>query len=713
MKIFFPAAVLLLFRPRFATASELRGDGGVIGDDDDGGGSAGLLVVDDRRRRSPAGEQSPRRTNAAAAAAAVDGICSKRVASGYHGGTYLSSLGPSESPNGLVWTWRQCARECALSAGLAPRTCQFWTLQLTGARQCLLMADEGSYVDTTNHYEGEYDEDCLTDDTFDDGTYGWNFTWSDEFHGPTIDDGIWGYEEGYVRNDELQYYSKREENSRIEDGKLLIEARREPFLGMDYTSASRRTLGKKSFLYGRFQIRAKIDVRAGSWPAWWWLPDTGGWPTGGEIDMMEYYQSKLLFNIMDGDTTWRSVQVGLADVGGTSWAESYHVWTWDWTPDRIRLFLDGTLLNDYDVADADGTGPGGENPFRRSGYVLLNQAIGGTAGGDPSGTSFPVRYYVDWIRHWEYDTSSNGAVLVVHDGSGAGKYTVDGAATVVARTAPAGMEFDAWVVTAGGTGGAAIISDAAADETTVTVPAGGATLTATYRDVVPTSPTSAPAPGPTLAPTGSPTDGVCSTYATTGWHYGTYLRVLQPAEAPDGSQWTWQQCAEACALSADLPRPCEFWTLQLAGQGKCLLMADQGAYVETHSHAEGDRDDDCLATTPVATPAPSSAAPITPGPTDDPTVAPTAPKTTASPTAPTAPPTREPTSDPTTTPTGGPTAPPTRAPTDSPTVSPADVPTDPPAPCSLAGIDESCVKDKDCCSGLCTGGKPSGRVCYA
>lgn len=102
------------------------------------------------------------------------------------------------------------------------------------------------------------------------------------------------------KQNEAQYYSTRIENSRIDNGHALIDARKDNWNGHTYTSASRTTKGKKTFLYGRFSLRAKIDVRSGSWPAWWWLPETGGWPIGGEIDMMEYYQWKLLFNVMDG-----------------------------------------------------------------------------------------------------------------------------------------------------------------------------------------------------------------------------------------------------------------------------------------------------------------------------------------------------------------------------------------------------------------------------
>ena len=227
----------------------------------------------------------------------------------------------------------------------------------------------------------------------------YHLVWSDEFDVDGLPDSKnWGYEKGCsVRNNELQYYAEaREENSRVEDGFLIIEARKESMNGCNYTSANLRTMGKRSFKYGLFEIRAKIDIRKGSWPAWWWLPNSGGWPRGGEIDMMEFYSGKCLFNVMDGNQRWTSKT---KTVDG-KWAEEFHVWTWEWDSLKIDLWLDGVLMNHYPVANADGTGPGGENPFRRPGYMLVNQAIGGNNGGDPSGTTFPVQYIVDYVRHY-------------------------------------------------------------------------------------------------------------------------------------------------------------------------------------------------------------------------------------------------------------------------------------------------------------------------
>jgi beta-glucanase (GH16 family) len=246
----------------------------------------------------------------------------------------------------------------------------------------------------------------------------YQLNWSDEFDVDGLPNSAnWGYEEGCsVRNKELQNYMKaRIENTHIENGVLTIEARKEKMGNCNYTSANLVSNGKRSFQYGLFELRAKIDIRSGSWPAWWWLPNSGGWPKGGEIDMMEFYQGKLLLNVMDGNQKWTSKTQAVSSIGGSAWADTFHVWTWEWDSTKIDLWLDGKLMNHYPLANADGTGPNGENPFRRPGYMLVNQAIGGNNGGDPSGTTFPVKYQVDYIRHYKagVDTSPPKVVSVI------------------------------------------------------------------------------------------------------------------------------------------------------------------------------------------------------------------------------------------------------------------------------------------------------------
>ena len=119
----------------------------------------------------------------------------------------------------------------------------------------------------------------------------WTLVFADEFDTEgALDPAKWGYEIGSIRNNELQYYTSRSENVRAEKGTLLIEGRREAYQGYAYTSASINTRGRFEFLYGRVEVRAKLPTGNGTWPAIWMLgTNIGevGWPTCGEIDIME------------------------------------------------------------------------------------------------------------------------------------------------------------------------------------------------------------------------------------------------------------------------------------------------------------------------------------------------------------------------------------------------------------------------------------------
>src|SRR5215469_12052083 len=121
----------------------------------------------------------------------------------------------------------------------------------------------------------------------------WKLVWSDEFDKPGLPDSTkWGYETGFVRNHEKQFYTGgRRENARVENGTLIIEARKEQYKDAEYTSASLTTQGKASWAYGRIEMRAKLPTGRGIWPAFWMLGTGHGkgvkWPDCGEIDIME------------------------------------------------------------------------------------------------------------------------------------------------------------------------------------------------------------------------------------------------------------------------------------------------------------------------------------------------------------------------------------------------------------------------------------------
>ena len=247
----------------------------------------------------------------------------------------------------------------------------------------------------------------------------WKLVWHDEFdkNGPP-DPANWIYERGFVRNNELQWYQP--ENAFCTNGFLIIEARREhkpnphfntnsTYWGngrqwIEYTSASITSRHLHEFTYGKFEMRARIDTRLGSWPAFWTLGTTPGihWPACGEVDIMEYYTGTVLANFgygLDRKTKWLTVKKTVAGLGGNAWAQDFHTWTMEWDRQKIDLLLDGKLMNHLDLASADNADHG--NPFRRPVYLILNQAIGGTCGGNPAQTRFPIRFEVDWVRVYQ------------------------------------------------------------------------------------------------------------------------------------------------------------------------------------------------------------------------------------------------------------------------------------------------------------------------
>ena len=250
---------------------------------------------------------------------------------------------------------------------------------------------------------------------------GYKLVWSDEFNiAGAPDSSNWRFEKGFVRNQEWQWY--QQQNAWCENGMLIIEGRKETQpnpnytagsnewrrsrQNIEYTSSSINTSGKHSWQYGRFVMRARIDISAGLWPAWWTLGVSGRWPSNGEIDIMEYYKNKLLANIAFGTTTankaeWFSKTYSIDSLGGKKWAEAFHIWRMDWDENAIALYMDDQLLNEVELdklVNKDGTNI---NPFKQPHYLLLNLAIGGINGGDPAGTKFPNRFEVDYLRVYQ------------------------------------------------------------------------------------------------------------------------------------------------------------------------------------------------------------------------------------------------------------------------------------------------------------------------
>nr|WP_262919837.1 glycoside hydrolase family 16 protein [Niabella hibiscisoli] len=155
----------------------------------------------------------------------------------------------------------------------------------------------------------------------------------------------WGYESGLVRNKEPQYYTvKRQENCRVENGSLVIEARKEPYEGAAYTSASLTTLGKRSFRYGRIEVRAKVPKGLGSWPAIWMLGTNRGpvkWPHCGEIDIMEFVgkDSSLVYGTLHYSDKEQKYQMKGAKPAMGAPYNDYHLYAIERTADVISFFM--------------------------------------------------------------------------------------------------------------------------------------------------------------------------------------------------------------------------------------------------------------------------------------------------------------------------------------------------------------------------------------
>ena len=239
--------------------------------------------------------------------------------------------------------------------------------------------------------------------------------WSDEFDGAAIDGAKWSFDthrnkDGWY-NDEAQYYSAdRPANARVEDGRLIIEARHDPekirkladWGGQKYSSARMVTKGKAAWTYGFYEIRAKLPCARGTWPAIWMLPEAGGWPDGGEIDILEHVGSRPnfahanlhtgLFNHVKG--TGRGAEIALP----TS-CSAFHRYQLDWRPDVITIGIDDRA---YFRVRNDQPGGRGAWPFDRPFHMILNLAIGGGWAGSRGidDEAMPEALEVDYVRVW-------------------------------------------------------------------------------------------------------------------------------------------------------------------------------------------------------------------------------------------------------------------------------------------------------------------------
>ena len=240
----------------------------------------------------------------------------------------------------------------------------------------------------------------------------WVLTWSDEFDGAdgsAPDPKKWTVETGGGSwgNNELEYYTARRTNSRVEKGNLVIEARQEKFTGPDgvtreYTSARLKTAKLFTQKYGKFEARIRIPKGQGMWPAFWMLGDdisTVGWPACGEIDIMENvgFEPGKIHGTIHGPGYSGGKSLGAPYVvPGGDVADDFHVFAVEWEPKEIRFYVDGQLYETRTPADLPaGTRWVYDHPF----FLILNVAVGGGWPGNPdASTKFPQEMLVDYVR---------------------------------------------------------------------------------------------------------------------------------------------------------------------------------------------------------------------------------------------------------------------------------------------------------------------------
>lgn len=234
---------------------------------------------------------------------------------------------------------------------------------------------------------------------------GWKLLWHDEFDGRKIDQKNWTYDlgAGGWGNGEAQFYTSRPENSRIENGLLIIEARQEKFEDSYYTSARLKTQGLQNFQFGRIEARLKVPSGKGLWPAFWMLGSEfngSNWPDCGEIDVMEYIgkEPDLILGTLHGPGYSGALGISAWNRQSYNIADDFHVYAIEWEADQIRWYYDDSLYHTVTRADI------GEREwvFNQPFFIILNLAVGGVLPG-PVGldTEFPAQYLVDYVRVYE------------------------------------------------------------------------------------------------------------------------------------------------------------------------------------------------------------------------------------------------------------------------------------------------------------------------
>lgn len=238
----------------------------------------------------------------------------------------------------------------------------------------------------------------------------YTLVWEDDFNGTSVDPTKWQFQVGTGcpnvcgwGNNELEYY--RAENATVAGGFLTIRAKQEAFGGKSYTSARLRSQGLADFTYGKIEMRAKLPIGRGMWPAFWMLPTNspyGNWPVSGEIDIMEYlgHQPTQMFGTLHYGNPNQIFSSSSTSLPSGTFHDDFHTFAIEWEPNQIRWLLDGVqyACKSNWISSAAGYPAPFDKPF----HMLLNLAVGGNLPGSPdASTIFPQDYVIDWVRVWQ------------------------------------------------------------------------------------------------------------------------------------------------------------------------------------------------------------------------------------------------------------------------------------------------------------------------
>lgn len=253
--------------------------------------------------------------------------------------------------------------------------------------------------DGTTYYNG----------VFEPG-FGWSLVWSDEFESNAVDTNKWVFDIGTGvsgwGNNELEYYTSRTNNVRVENGNLIIQALQESYGGMSYTSARLKTQGIKAWTFGKIVARIKLPYGQGIWPAFWMLGDNfngGNWPACGEIDILEMIggdgdSNKTLYSTLHWLQYGTYAGFQMSTNIGEPLANNFHIYEIDWSSTTVVGKIDGKQFYYYDI-----TSPNCD-AFRLPFFILLNLAVGGNWPKSPdASTVFPQTMTVDWVRVYQQD----------------------------------------------------------------------------------------------------------------------------------------------------------------------------------------------------------------------------------------------------------------------------------------------------------------------